>query len=78
MLHQHLKKSDKPTTSLPETTKPETKKAGPDKTVQKEKTVSVSRPRANAMTSETAPSIKAAAENVRKNVSTGKKNWILF
>ena len=68
-----FKKSDKPTTSLPETTKPETKKVGPDKTVQKEKTVSVSRPRANAMTSETAPSIKAAAENVRKNVSTGKK-----
>ncbi|MEM6338902.1 MAG: hypothetical protein AAF673_03120, partial [Pseudomonadota bacterium] len=68
-----FKKSDKTTTDLPEATKPETKKVGPDKTAQKEKNVSLSRPRANALTSETAPSIKAAAENVRKNVSTGKQ-----
>lgn len=70
-----FKKSDKPTTDLPETTTPEPQTPGQDQTVSKDKTVSVTRERSNAITSrpKTDPSIQAAAENVRKNVSTGKE-----
>ena len=70
-----FKKSDKPTTDLPETNTPKPQEPGPDQTVAKEKTVSVTRERSNAITSrpKANPSFQAVAENVRKNVSTGKE-----
>ena len=73
-----FQKSDTPSkseTTPPQHNTPKPEKTEPDQNITKEQTVSVSRPRTNAIISgpKTDPSIKAAAENVRKNVASGKE-----